>query len=114
MRPSRDLDMLGDLRITSDRTVMNPIDPDDLGQQMRIAGIRLRPRRRMPLPITGHLQRIHRIDQIARGQQRLHPRTPLRLDPHDDLIRLTGRIQMLSQQLMQRCDPGQTLPATAA
>ena len=41
MRPSRDLDMFGDLTVAGDRAVMRPIQPDDLGQQMRIRGIRL-------------------------------------------------------------------------
>jgi hypothetical protein len=43
MRPSCDLDVFGDLTVAGDPAVMRPIQPDDLGQQMRIRGIRLRP-----------------------------------------------------------------------
>jgi hypothetical protein len=33
--------VLGDLAVTGDRTVMRPVQPDDLGQQVRIRCIRL-------------------------------------------------------------------------
>ena len=65
MRPSCDLDMFGDLAVAGDPAVMRPIQPDDLGQQMRIRGIRLRPRRGVPFPIPGHLQRVNRKHHIA-------------------------------------------------
>jgi hypothetical protein len=74
MRPSCDLDMFGDLTVAGDPAVMRPIQPDDLGQQMRIRRIRLRPRRGMPFPIPCHLQRVNREHHITCGQQRLHPR----------------------------------------
>jgi hypothetical protein len=69
--------------------VMGPVQPNNLGQQMRIARIRLRPRGGVPLPIARHLQRVDRIDQIAGRQQCLHPRAAVGLDPHQHLIRLT-------------------------
>ena len=109
MGPGGDLDVLGDLRVPGDRAVMGPVQPDDLGQQMRIRGVGLRPRRGVPLPIAGHLHRVDRIDHIAGGQQRLHPRPPLGLDPDQHLVRLARRVQMLRDQLMQRGDPGQPL-----
>lgn len=37
MGAGRDLDVFGDLAVTGDPAVMRPIQPDDLGQQMRIA-----------------------------------------------------------------------------
>jgi hypothetical protein len=39
MRPGRDLDVFGDLAVAGDPAVMRPIQPDDLGQQMRIRGV---------------------------------------------------------------------------
>ena len=39
MRPGRDLDMLSDLGVPSDRAVMGPVQPDHLGQQMRITRV---------------------------------------------------------------------------
>jgi hypothetical protein len=87
MRPSCDLDMFGDLAVASDPAVMRPIQPDDLGQQMRIRGIRLRPGRGMAFPIPGHLQRVDREHHIPRRQQRLHPRPALGLNSDQHLIR---------------------------
>jgi hypothetical protein len=55
MGAGRDLDVFGELAVAGDRAVMRPVQPDDLSQQMRIGGIRLRPRRGMAFPIPGHL-----------------------------------------------------------
>ena len=104
MRPSRDLDVFGDLAVAGDLAVMRPIQPDDLGQQMSIRRIRLRPRRGMAFPIPGHLQRVDRKHHIAGGQQRLHPRPPLGLNSDQHLIRFGCGIQMLRDQLMQHRD----------
>ena len=101
MGPGGDLDVLGDLTVAGDRAVMRPVQPDDLGQQMRIRRIGLRPRRGVPFPVAGHLHRIDRIHHIAGRQQRLHPRPALGLDPDQHLIRLGRRVQMLSDQLVQ-------------
>jgi hypothetical protein len=43
MGAGRGLDVFGDLGVAGDPAVMRPIQPDDLGQQMRVRGIRLRP-----------------------------------------------------------------------
>lgn len=89
MRPSCNLDMFGDLTVAGDPAVMHPIQPDDLGEQMGIRGVRLRPRHRMAFPIPCHLQRVDREYPIAGRQQRLHPRPSLGLDSDQHLIRLS-------------------------
>jgi hypothetical protein len=53
MRPSCDLDMFGDLAVAGDPAMMRPIQPDNLGEQMRIRGIRLRPPTGNAAPDTG-------------------------------------------------------------
>jgi len=55
MGAGRDLDVFGALTVAGDPAVMRPIQPNDLGEQMSIRGIRLRPRRGVPFPIPGHL-----------------------------------------------------------
>jgi hypothetical protein len=107
MGPSCDLEMFGDLAVAGDPAVMRSIQPNDLGQQMRITRIRLRPRRGMPFPIPGHLQRVDRKHHTAGRQQRLHPRPTVGFDAQLHLVRLGRRIQMLRYQLMQGRDPGQ-------
>jgi hypothetical protein len=109
MRPSCDLDVFGDLAVAGDPAVMRPIQSDDLGQQMRIAWIRLRPRRGMAFPIPCHLQWVDREHQIAGRQQRLHPRPTVGFDAHLHLIRFGRRVQMLRDQLVQGRDPCQPL-----
>jgi hypothetical protein len=59
-----------------------------------------------------HLQRVDRIHLEAGGQQGLHPRPPVGLDPDDHLRRLPGLGQILGvTQLIrdQRVQPGQAL-----
>ena len=63
----------------------------------------------MAYPIAGHLQRVDRKHDITGGQQRLHPRPAFGLDPDHHLIGLTGRVEMLSDQLVQHRDTGQAL-----
>ena len=63
----------------------------------------------MAFPIPGHLQRIDRKHHIAGSQQRLYPRPSLGLNSDQHLIRLGCRIEMLSDQLMQRRDARQPL-----
>jgi hypothetical protein len=51
------LDRLGLLGVAGQRAVVSSVDADDLGQHVRVAGIRLRTRGRMPFPIPGHRHR---------------------------------------------------------
>ena len=101
MCPGGDLDLLGELAVTGDRAVMRSVQPNDLGEHMRVHRIGLRPRRRMPFPIPGHLQRVDREHRVAGREQRLHPRPTIGLDPHQHLIRLGRGVEMLGDQLMQ-------------
>jgi len=60
--------------------VVGVIQPDDLGQHVRVAGVALG-RGAVPIPITGHRHRIDREHPIGGGHQSLHPRTTVGLDP---------------------------------
>src|SRR5262245_11893893 len=60
------LDRLGLLRIAGQRLVVGTIQADDLGQQMRIHGIRLRTRRGVSSPVPGYRQRVDREHLIPR------------------------------------------------
>jgi hypothetical protein len=75
------LDRLGLLRVAGQRTMGGTVDPDDLGQQMRVGGIGLRTRGGVPSPITGHRHRIDREHLIPGRDQGGHPRTAVGLDP---------------------------------
>jgi len=44
-----DLDVLGDFAVACDLAVVGPVQPDDLGEQVRVGAIGLRPGREMPL-----------------------------------------------------------------
>jgi len=111
-----ELDRLAQLGVPGHRAVMRAVQPHDLGQHMRIPGIRLSPRRGVPLPIAGHRHRIDREHLIAGSDQRLHPLPAVGLDP--DLHprrRLTG-FQLgplfgdqLPDQPMKTSDPVQPL-----
>ena len=68
----------------------------------------------MPLPIAGHLHRIDREHRVAGRQQGLHPRAPFGLDPDHHLGGLTGRVEMLGDQLVQHGDADQPLRQSPA
>ena len=106
------LDRLTQLGIPSHRAVMRAIQAHDLGQHVRIPGIRFRPRTRVPLPVTGHRHRIDREHLITSRDQRRHPRTAVGLDtdlhPRRSLTRLElGPLirEKLPDQRMKTSDP---------
>ena len=107
VRPRRQPDLLGQHTVTSRWTVVGPVKPDDLSEDVRIAGVGLRPRHPVAFPVPRRLQRVDRVDGVTGGDQRLHPRTPIGLDPHDHLVGVGVQIGMLAQQLVEACHPGQ-------
>jgi hypothetical protein len=79
--PGDQLDRLGPTRVAGQPTVVRPVQPDDLGQQMRVSRIGLRPGRGVPLPVAGHLHRVDRVHLIPGRDQRGDPRAVIGLDP---------------------------------
>jgi hypothetical protein len=114
MGPRGQPHLLSDRRVPGRRPMMSSVQPDDLSQHMRIAWVGLRAGGAVPFPITGHLQRVDRVDGVAGRDQRLHPRTAVSLDPHQHLVGLIGLTQMLRDQPVQHSDAGHPLrqPAT--
>ena len=88
------LDRLTQLGVPGDRAVMRPVQAHDLGQHMRIAGIRFRTGRRVPLPVTGHRHRVDREHLVPGRDQRLHPLPAVGLDPN---LHSPGRIVSLKR-----------------
>jgi hypothetical protein len=103
------LDVLGERGVPGDRAVMGPVEADQLGQHVRIAGVALGAGGAVPLPIAGHLPGIDRVDGVAGGDQRLHPRPAVGLDAHDDLVGLGVLLEMVGDQRVQRGQPLHTL-----
>ena len=63
-----------DLRaVAGDRAVMGAVQPHDLGQHVRIAGVGLRARGGVPLPVPGHRHRVDREHLIPGREQRRAP-----------------------------------------
>ena len=93
---------------------MITVQPDDLRQDVRVPGVGLRARRGMPLAIPGRLDRVDREHHIARGDQRLHPRPTVRLDPDQHIADLIvqgihlvgggGMLRGLDQRLTDETD----------
>jgi hypothetical protein len=55
----------------------------------------------VPFPVAGRLQRVDRVDLIAGGDQRLHPRAAFGLDAHDDRRHLVVITQVFADHRMQ-------------
>jgi hypothetical protein len=71
--------------------VVVTVEPDDLGQQVRIGGIRLRPRCRVPFAVPGHRQRVDREHLVAGRDQGGDPGAAIGLDADlDQLLSLSG------------------------
>ncbi len=109
MGAGQHLDRLGQLAVTSDRSMPVPVGPDQVGQHVRIAGIALRARGHMPFTVPGHRHRIHRVDLIPGRQQRLHPWAAVCLNPDHHPWQLLHPAGILADQLMQAGDPQDSL-----
>ncbi len=105
MRPRRQPDLLGQHTVTGRRAVVRPVQPHDLGQHMRITGVRLRPRHRVAFSVPGRLQRVDRIDGVAGRDQRLDPWAAVGLDSDQHLVRLGALGQMVTDQAVQHRQP---------
>jgi len=103
---SQHLDCLRGRAVPGQRAVVVPVGADQIGQQLGVPGIGLRPGQVVPVPVAGHHQRIDRIHPIARRGQRVHPQAAIGLDPDHHLVRL---LDVPSHQLVQPADPGQPL-----
>jgi hypothetical protein len=65
---------------------------------VRVAGVAVSPRHAAALPIPGDLQRIDRIDLIARRDQRLHPRAAVGLDAEHHVSGILIIAEVLADQ----------------
>src|SRR5450755_2088910 len=80
VRPGQQLDRVSQVTVPGDRTVVIPVETDDLGQKMRISGVALGAGSRMPLSIPRRGQRVDREHLIASSPQRRDPWTTVGLD----------------------------------
>ncbi len=87
------------------------IQANNLSEHMRIAGVALGPRGRVPLSVARGRQRVDREHLIAGCPQRRHPRAAIGLDPDNDLSgdllrpQVSPRLgSMLGHQRMQPGD----------
>jgi hypothetical protein len=63
------------------------------------------------VPVTGHRQRVDRVELVARCSQGLDPQTPIGLYPHHDLA---GLVSQPGDQLVEPADPREPLGEPAA
>jgi hypothetical protein len=106
MPTGQDLDRARISAVSGDRSVVVTVGADQIGKDLRVTGVGLRPRDVVPVAITRDRERVDRIELIARGDQRLHPQAAIGLDPDHDLMR---SLSMSGDDLMERADPRQSL-----
>jgi len=111
VHPGNHLDRLGLGGITRHRTQLMGVGADHVGQHVRVGRIALGPGHPEAVPIPGRLQRIDREHHVSGGDQRLHPRTPIGLNPNRDLAGYILDIiaKLRADQRMQPRDPRDTL-----
>jgi hypothetical protein len=105
MGAGEDLHRLGEFRVAGDWPVMRPVGADQLGEDVRVARVALRSAGAVPLAVAGDLQRVDRVDGVAGGDQGLHPRAAVGLDPDHDVSGLGVLAEMVGDQRVQRRDP---------
>jgi hypothetical protein len=86
VRPGHHLDRLGPGGVAGDGAQLVGVGADHVGQHVRISRVALGTRHRQTFPIPRRLQRVHREHPVSGGDQRPHPRAPIRLDPDHHLI----------------------------
>ena len=110
MASSENLDALRVGAVTSEEAMVVPIGAHQISQHLGVTGIGFRARDIMAVAIASHRQRVDRIELIARRHQGLHPQATIGFDADHDLGR---RLRVISDQLMQRADTGQSLRQTS-
>lgn len=83
MGPGEQFQALHVRAVPGDQAVVGPVQPDDLGEHVGVAGGGLRPRRGVPFPIPGRGHRFDREPLVAGRDQRRDPRAAVGRDPHD-------------------------------
>jgi hypothetical protein len=116
--PCRDLDCFGGVAVPGDPAQLVAAGAHHVGEAVRVAGVALGARDRVPLPVAGQLQRVDRVHLVAGGDQGLDPRPPVGLDPDHDLTRLGVLGQVPPDELVQPAhashafrEPGRAEPA---
>lgn len=104
MGSGQGFDRLGEVAVPGDRPMMLPVGTDQVGEDFRIPRVALRAGGDVPFAVPGRRERVDRIHLIAGREQRLHPRTPVGLDPHHHRARLC-LAEMIRDQRVQGCDP---------
>jgi hypothetical protein len=89
VRAGEHLDRLGLAAVTAHRAQRVPFQAHHVGQGVRVSSVALATRAAFGFPEPGHLQRVDRVHRVAGRDQRLHPRTPVGLDP-DHHLHLAG------------------------
>ena len=80
-----------------------PIGAHQVGQHLGVAGVRLRSRCGVAIPIASRRHRVDGVDLVARGEQRPHDEPAVDLDADDHRLVLVG---MLGDESMEIADPG--------
>jgi hypothetical protein len=81
VHPRDDPDRLSLRAVSSDRPQLMGVSADHVGEHMRVTGVALGARHRVPLPVLRRLQRVHREHLIPGRGQRGHPWATVSLDP---------------------------------
>ena len=109
MRPRCDLDCFGDVAVPGHLAQLVAAGAHHVGEAVRVAGVALRARDCVPLPVAGQLQRVDRVHLVAGGDEGPHPGAPVGLDPDHDLGRLGVLGQVPADELVQPGDAGHAL-----
>ena len=111
MRPRQQLDPLGQRGVPGHLAQLVGVGAHHVGQHMRIPGVALGPRDRMPLAVPGGLGGVDREHPIPGRDQRRDPRPPVGLDPDQHLPGpgLVVRVGEPPDQGVEPVDPGHPL-----
>jgi hypothetical protein len=87
--------------VARDRAMVLTVSAHEVGQDLGVTGIGLRPRRVMALSVARRGHGVDPVDLIARGDQCGHDKTTVLFDADDHLVRVIVVDQVLRDQRVQ-------------
>jgi hypothetical protein len=105
VRSREHLDGLGELGVAGHLPVVVPIGPHQIGEDLGVSGIGLRPRGGVAVPVPRRGQGVDRVHAVAHRDQCLHHQATVDLDAHHDVGGVLGLFREHGVQSTDAFDP---------
>jgi hypothetical protein len=87
LRTSEHLHSLSEITVASDATMVLPVGPNQVGEDLRVTAVGLRTRGGMPVTVSADGEWVDRVHRVSGGHHALHEQAAIGLDADDDRLR---------------------------